>query len=431
MNISKKIAAIAVAAALTVGGLSATQSASAAEIPGTLAVTPTSGNVSDTYLFNSISLDVGAVAPYNLLAGTFAYQNGVEMGSLANARNAGNVPSTAGTSGLNGSAAFHDRSISPTNNFVSNKQLTGLVTPLVTGDWELRWYYFASTTAPNRTTDPYVKLAMTFDSTTGAWAVKVAAPATTTSLTAGINPTVATSVDLSATVKKSDGTTATAAAGNVVFKEGTTTVATVPLASGVASATLTNVPYGNKSYTAEFVPSNAYGASTSGAATLNVVDPNGNTKTTNVTTSVAVGAGRGTLTLTGVPATVALGSATLNAGTLDAQGTLNAVVTDSRQLDFPAWSLTGQIADFKSGTKVLSGKYLGWTPSVTGAPNSVADAVVLPAPGSVSGLTTVSTLATGAPNNVEVSNVSALLQLKAPKNTPAGDYSAVLTLTLI
>lgn len=432
MNISKKVAAIAVAAALTVGGLSAVQSASAAEISGTLTVTPTFGNVSDTYLFTSIGLDVGAVAPFNQLAGTFAYQNGVEMGSLANARNAGNVPTTAGTSGLNGSAAYHDRSISPTNNFVSNKQLTALTTPLVTGDWELRFYYFQSVTAPNRATDPYVKLAMTFDATTGDWAVKVPPPATTTSLTAGVNSTVATSVDLSATVKKaSDGTTATAAAGSVVFREGTTTVATVPVSSGVASATLTNVSYGAKSYTAEFVPSNAYGASTSGAATLTVNDPSGPTKTTNVTTSIAAGAGAGVLTLTGVPATVALGAAVLNGSTLDAQGTLTAIVTDSRQLDYPAWSLTGQIGDFTSGSKTLSGRYLGWTPSVTGAPNSVAGAIVLPAPGSVNGLKTISSLATGAPNDVEVSNVSALLKLKAPKNTPAGNYSAVLTLTLI
>ncbi|GGK96245.1 hypothetical protein GCM10007382_15630 [Salinibacterium xinjiangense] len=425
MNISKKIAAIAVAAALTVGGLSATQSASAAEIPGTLTVTPTSGNVSDTYLFNSIALDIGAVAPYNVLAGTFAYQNGVEMGSLANARNAGNVPSTAGTSGLNGSAAFHDRSISPTNNFVSNKQLTALVTPLVTGNWELRWYYFASTTAPNRTTDPYVKLNMTFDSTTGAWAVysaPAAAVASTTSLTA---QATGSAVTLKATVAPA------AAVGTVSFSEGSTVVAAnVAVSGGVATANLPAVTDGPHSYTATFTPTNAanFTASTSTAASVYV---GAIVQSTNVTTSVAAGAGGGVLTLTGVPASVALGAATLNAGTLNASGTLNAVVTDSRQLDFPAWSLTGQIADFKSGTKVLSGKYLGWTPSVTGAPNSVAGAVVLPAPGSVSGLTTVSTLATGAPNNVEVSNVSALLQLKAPKNTPAGDYSAVLTLTLI
>ena len=425
MNISKKIAAIAVTAALAIGGLSAAQSASAAEIPGTLTVTPTSGNVSDTYLFNSIALDVGAVAPYNVLAGTFAYQNGVEMGSLANARNAGNVPTTAGTSGLNGSAAFHDRSISPTNNFVSNKQLTGLVTPLVTGNWELRWYYFASTTAPNRTTDPYVKLAMTYDSTTGAWAVysaPAAAVTTTTSLTA---QATGSAVTLKATVAPAS------AVGTVSFSEGSAVVAAnVAVSGGVATANLPTVTDGPHSYTATFTPTNAanFTASTSTAASVYV---GAIVQSTNVTTSIAAGAGGGVLTLTGVPATVALGAATLNAGTLNAQGTLNAVVTDSRQLDYPAWSLTGQIADFTSGTKVLSGKYLGWTPSVTGAPNSVAGAAVLPAPGSVNGLKTVSTLATGAPNSVEVSNVSALLQLKAPKNTPAGDYSAVLTLTLI
>ncbi|MBG6055805.1 hypothetical protein IWX81_002233 [Salinibacterium sp. CAN_S4] len=426
MNISKKIAAIAVAAALTVGGLTAAQSASAAEIPGTLAVTPTSGNVSDTYLFDSISLSVGAVAPNNLLAGTFAYQGGVEMGSLANARNAGNVPATAGTSGLNGQPAFHDRSISPTNNFVSNKQLTALTTPLVTGDWELRWYYFASTTAPNRLTDPYVKLAMTFDAATGNWAVKAAtvpAVTTSTSLTA---LATGSAVTLTATVSPAT------AVGTVTFFEGSTAVASnVAInGSGVATANLPTVADGSHTYTASFVPTNVanFTASTSGTATVQV---GGVQATTNVTTTILAGAGGGVLTLTGVPATVALGTATLGAGTLNASGTLNAVVTDSRQLDYPAWSLTGQIGDFTSGTKVLSGKYLGWTPAVTGAPNSVAGAVVAPAPATVNGLKTISTLATGAPNDVEVSNVSALLQLKAPKNTPAGNYSAVLTLTLI
>ena len=69
-----------------------------------------------------------------------------------------------------------------------------------------------------------------------------------------------------------------------------------------------------------------------------------------------------------------------------------------------------------------------------------ADAVVLPAPGWPAGLKTSSQLSYGSTSagstsaadpQVTTTTVAALLQLKAPKNTAAGNYAGVLTLTLI
>ncbi len=185
MNITKKIAALAVTGALLVTGLSVAQSAQAARIPGTITVTPTSGNASDTIFLNSIAVSVGAPQGFRAISGTFVYQDGFELGSIANLRD-GSMAEAAGTDGLDGLPVFMDRSIIPTNNFVSNKRLDQLLLPLVTGDFELRFYYFANSGNPDRVTDPYVKLDMTYNSVTGAWAVAPFTPPTTARL-AGAN----------------------------------------------------------------------------------------------------------------------------------------------------------------------------------------------------------------------------------------------------
>ncbi|MGK2855084.1 MAG: hypothetical protein ACSLE3_13450 [Microbacteriaceae bacterium] len=437
MNIKRKIAALAVAGAMVVGGVGVAQSAQAAEIPGVITITPTSGNVNtDVNFLYSIGVSVGAPAGYRAISGTFVFQGGVNMGAVSIVRDP-SVATTFGTFGLDGNPSYADRFISPTNDYVTDKLLSQTDVPLATGAFELRNYYFASSTAPDFN-DPYTKLDMTYNATSGAWAVYTApsAPiATTVSLTAGETATPG-EVSLGATVKKaSDGTVATAAAGNVVFKEGAATVATVPVALGLASALLTSVADGTHIYTAEFVSSNTvYSGSASLTATVVVgaVTAPGS-KTSNIT--VTIPSGVGTLTLSGVSSSVALGTASLSGGTLNASGTLNSRVTDSRQLEYPAWSLTGQVGDFTSavGGHVLNGKYLGWTPSISGdAVGSAAGAVVLPAPGTVNGLKTSSVLATGLPNETgTITNASALLQLKAPSNTRAGAYSATLTLTLV
>lgn len=425
MNISKRIAAFAVVGAVMLGGVSVASSAQAAEIVGTITVTPTSGNVNtDTNFLNSIAVSVGAPVGYRSLSSTLVYQNGARVGSVSSARNTAMV-STAGTNGLDGNAAFMDRSIIPTNNFVSSRLLNdAALSTLVSGQFELRYYYFASPTAPSEATDPFVKLDMTYNATTGAWSVYTPAEASSVSLTAGAT---GTNVALSATVKRANATTATAAAGNILFKEGSTTVATVAVASGVASTTLSSVANGAHSYTATFVPTDAtvLAGSTSASASVQVGGVSASS-----TVSVTLPSGVGALTLTGVSSSVALGTAVLADGTLNASGTLNAVVTDTRQLDYAGWNLTGQVSDFTTGSKTFDGKYLGWTPAATGIGSAAA--AVAAAPTSANGLKTISPLSTGAPSAAgTVTNVSALLQLKAPANTPAGSYSGTLTLTLI
>ena len=437
MKIKSKIVALAVAGAMVAAAFGGAQAAQAAPIPTpvggptpTITITPTSGNAfTDTYFLNSIAVNVGAPVGFRAISSTVVFQGGVNMGSVSTVRTP-TTPTTYGTFGLDGNPSFADRTISPPNPYVSNTLLNATTVPLVTGAFELRNYYFALSTSVNYVTDAYVSLAMTYDAVTGAWSVVVpVAPAiaTTVSLSASA---AASTVSLGATVKLPDTTTATAAAGNVVFKEGVTTVATVPVASGLASASLTGVANGAHSYTAQFVPSNTvYSTSTSAVSTVQV---GGIQATSNIT--VTIPANVGTLTLTGVSASVPLGTAVLNtaSNTLDASGTLNAVVTDTRQLDAAAWSLTGQVGDFTAGTKVLSGKYLGWTPAVAAGSIGTAGAIVLPAPTSLNGVKDISQMSLGAPSAAgSVTNASALLQLKAPANTPSGAYSATLTLTLI
>jgi hypothetical protein len=435
MKINKKIASLAVASALILTGLSAAQSAQADQIAGTITITPTSGNVSDQYFLQSVATSVGAPVGYRAASTSQIFQNGVLVGNISNLRTT-SMAVTAGTNGLDGNPAFMDRSVIGSNNFVSNKQLNNAaLSTLVSGNFEYRYYFHALSTSLDLVNDKYLSLTLTYNATTGAWGFP-AAPAivTTTSLTAGTTAT-AGEVALSATVKDSAGTTTqTAAAGNIVFKEGATTVATIAVASGVASTTLTGVADGAHTYTAEFAPSNAvYAASTSASATVNLgatLAPG--SKTSNIT--VAIPTGVGNLYLTSASSSVNLGTAVKSGGTLNASGTLSAVVTDERQIEYPVWNLTGVVGNFtKSGGVVLDGKYLGWTPSVAvNTIGSTAGPVVAPAPGTTSGLKTSSLLATGSPSyNGTVTNASALLLLQAPVNTPAGAYSATLTLTLI
>jgi hypothetical protein len=437
MKLHKKVATVLATGALVVAGLTiAPLAAQADQIPGTITITPTSGNVSDQYFLTSIATSVGAPVGYRAASTNQIFQNGVLVGNMSNLRTT-SMAVTAGTNGLDGNPAFMDRSIIGSNNFVSNKQLNSsayAANPLVTGTFELRYYFHASSTSLDLVNDKYLTLTLTYDAATGDWGIPVAATATSVSLTAGTTAN-AGEVALAATVKDAGGTsTLTAAAGNIVFKEGATTVATVAVSNGVASTTLTGVANGQHVYTAEFQPSNAlYSGSTSSTATVQlgaIVAPGSGTS--NIT--VAIPTGVGNLYLTSYSTSVNLGTAVRNGSTLDASGTLDAVVTDERQVEYPAWNLNGQVTDFtKSGGTVLDGKYLGWTPSVAvNTIGSTAGPVVAPAPTSTNGLKTVSLLATGAPSyNGTVTTASALLSLKAPVNTPAGAYSATLTLTLI
>jgi hypothetical protein len=422
MKISKKLSALALAGAVVAGVLGGTATvASAAEIPGTITITPTTGSITaDPFLQ---SLAVNAPCPTGSVASITSIVQNEVRGNISIVRNtsSANPQNSYGYFGFAGENISVDRVISDTNNYVSNKSITAALSGIADGAFELRVYCFTSATTFNYATAPYFALDMQVTGTT--WSILAAAIPTTVSLTAGAT---GSAVDLAATVKLGDGSTASAAAGNVVFKEGTTTVATVPVAAGLAGAQLTGVADGAHSYTAEYVPTGlVHSGSVSGAANVQVGGIQA-TSTINVTIPNNVGA----LTLTGVSTSVNLGTATLSGGTLNASGTLNAVVTDSRQLGNSAWSLTGQVGDFVAGSTTLDGKYLGWTPAVTGASTSTAGAAVVGGTGS--GLKTISELAAGLPTDgQQVTNASAELLLKAPSSTRAGAYAATLTLTLI
>ncbi len=440
MKLNKKVASVAISALVLAGLAVGAAPAQADVIPGTITITPTSGNVSDQYFLQSIGTSVGAPVGYRAASTNQIFQNGVLVGNMSNLRTT-SMAVTAGTNGLDGNPAFMDRSIIGSNNFVSNKQLNSPLlqgTPLQTGNFELRYYFHALSTSLDLVNDKYLTMTLYYDAATGNWGPP-AAPATPTTTSLSATTTAAAGeVALSAAVKNAGGTVLTAAPGSIVFKEGATTVATVPVAAGLASTTLTGVANGSHVYTATYVPTGtAYATSTSATATVqlgSLVAPVTGAPS-NIT--VAIPTGVGNLYLTSYSASVDLGTAVRNGSTLDASGTFYAVVTDERQLDYPEWNLKGQIGDFtKVGapTTVLDGKYLGWTPAV--APDGVAigstpGPVVAPAPAST-GLKVVSLLAKGQPNAANtVTSASALLLLKAPTNTPAGQYNATLTLTLI
>jgi len=406
MKLKSKFAAFAVAGAIIVTALGGAQAAQAAPISpnGGITITPTTGNSTTVAWLTSLSTARNCTT--SSLSGTFAYQGGNNVGNLS----LGRVPAESNTGFGNfgfGPTAIALDNVGGPNPYLTNDTLNSAAT-IMPGNWEIRVYCFVSDVAPDFVNDPYFVLPMTMNAA-GTWAVFTVR-----------NPALAT---------------ATAAVGNMLFFEGATQVASVPVALGVAIAPALTRVNGTYVYTAQFVSTDAvFAGSVSASGTVNV---GGQSATSTIT--VAIPNNVGALTLTGVSTSVSLGTAALNAGTntLDASGTLNATVTDTRQLNFPAWSLTGQVGDFtKTGpAATLDGKFLGWTPSVTGstALNSTAGAVVAPATVALgNGLKTSSAFANGAPSATgTVTSASAVLLLKAPTNTPAGAYTATLTVTLI
>lgn len=442
---TRRFGAALVVGALALAGIGLTASAaSAAQISGQIHLygqgTQTapltrgaeilSGSVSANPMFYGISVDATCPTGFKQANGILIFQGGVQKGGIA-----APLTTAEGTAFGQWGSTASNIAISDADNgglvngFAANKALSG-ISGLADGAFELRYYCRASDAVLDLATDQYFSLALTKSGAT--WSVPVPAENTSVSLTAGA---VGTTVTLTGTVKNSSNATATAAAGTVQFFElpnTTTPVATVAVASGVATATLTGVANGAHQYQAKFVSTDTvYNSSALSGSASAIVGTN--TQQTNVTVTVPDNVGA--LILSGVPSSVDLGTAALNGTTLDASGTLAGVtVTDTRQLNYPAWSLTGQIGDFtKTGGGTLLGKYLGWVPSkVSGPASTVAGSTVAPATSTGEGLsTTPKSLGTGAPDaSGTVSVFNAQLNLKAPANTPAGAYSALLTITL-
>jgi hypothetical protein len=104
-------------------------------------------------------------------------------------------------------------------------------------------------------------------------------------------------------------------------------------------------------------------------------------------------------------------------------------VTDSR-VGGPTWSIAGQLGDFSGG---LSGKYLGWTPKVTAAgAGATPGGQVLSGQVSGNGLKDASVLASATAGHAGgTATLGADLDLRLPKDTAAGTYTATLTITAL
>ncbi|WP_349866637.1 FN3 domain-containing metallophosphoesterase family protein [Leifsonia sp. WHRI 6310E] len=116
-----------------------------------------------------------------------------------------------------------------------------------------------------------------------------------------------------------------------------------------------------------------------------------------------------------------------------AVGSINPIrVTDTRTAG-PQWSLSAQVSDFASGAKSFSGKYLGWTPSVTeaGGDAKAGDRVQSGFSGG-DGLSKSATLGSAGAGHAKGSaKLGAALDLNIPIDVTDGTYQATLTLTAL
>ncbi|MEZ0091337.1 Ig-like domain repeat protein [Streptacidiphilus sp. EB129] len=264
---------------------------------------------------------------------------------------------------------------------------------------------------------------------------------TTTSL--AVSPSgsapAGTAVTLSSTV------TPAAAAGTVTFTNATTgtVVGTQPVSGGSASLTLNNLAQGDYSFTAAFTPtdSTAFAASSSTAVPFTVTAAGGGgggsvTGTETIHTTVAPGA----LALSVAGSNVNLPALTLNTTStlFAAAGPIQTVTVTDTRAGAPGWALSGQVADFTSGTNAISAQNLGWAPNLVNKGDGLKVALggtvapanaVSPTDTGVLGLKSSRTLATAT--GLGTAQIGADLSLVAPTSTVAGSYTGVLTLTVM
>ncbi len=137
--------------------------------------------------------------------------------------------------------------------------------------------------------------------------------------------------------------------------------------------------------------------------------------------------------ITGDGSAVSLGQASLQGGQLVAAGAIKPVVVTDTRTTANAWSVSAQVSDFASGSTTVSGKHLGWTPTlVSGGGGAVAGPAVASGITSGNGLTDTSVLGS-APNGHAAGSATlgAGLDLRLPSTTAAGTYGATLTLTAL
>ncbi|MDQ7911134.1 Ig-like domain-containing protein [Phytohabitans sp. ZYX-F-186] len=269
------------------------------------------------------------------------------------------------------------------------------------------------------------------DLAAGTWAVVDGGDpgAVTTTTTLNAQPTTAQpgqAVTLTATVSGEGAT------GSVEFLNGSASLGTDDVSGGTATLTVDTLPVGLHSLTAKFTPTDpaAFTPSTSQAVAVRISGGTGGgsgNQSLNVT--VPQGGGSGELTMSVAGDAVDLEQ--VSAGDLAFRGQLATItVTDDRP-SLAGWYVTGSTSDFTgTGTDKIGGENLGWTPEVADACDEVVAGSPV-TPGSP-GLKQEATLATvDAGKGGGDCALGGTLELQVPEETPAGDYSATLTVTLV
>jgi hypothetical protein len=267
-----------------------------------------------------------------------------------------------------------------------------------------------------------------------------------TSATAYVQPTVVATTTTVTVTPPSNATLAVTlnaavapdSAGSVEFFDGAASLGS-DASSPYAFTTGANTLGSSHAYKAVFTSSSALvTGSTSPVVNYTIPAFSGVQAQYNVTTTVGAGA----LTLTIASPNVPLGTMAFNAssGKLEAGGSLTAATLIDLRAANPGWNVSGQTTDFAgSPSGAINGANLGWDPAVIDSEGTAVEGPVVAGAGgvsaadpSVAGLKTSRVMATAAAGAGRgTTHLGGTLTLQAPTSTPAGTYSATLTLTAI
>lgn len=110
-------------------------------------------------------------------------------------------------------------------------------------------------------------------------------------------------------------------------------------------------------------------------------------------------------------------------------GNLQTVTVKDGRNGATGWSLTGKVTDFTGTAGAIGADKLSWKPACTTSPGSKSNCVA----GTEGPVGTVGATLAGAPDAAATGGqftVDSTLSLNIPATAAAGDYKAVLTLTL-
>lgn len=154
--------------------------------------------------------------------------------------------------------------------------------------------------------------------------------------------------------------------------------------------------------------------------------PSGSTAQQNLSTQVKAAAG--TLSMSQPGDSVALSTVNQGVGGVSS-GSLQTVTVKDGRNGATGWSLTGKVTDFTGTAGAIGADKLSWKPACVTAPGSKSNCVA----GTAGPVGTVGATLAGAPDAAATGgqfSVDGALSLDIPATAAAGDYKAVLTLTL-